>query len=640
MIPFRKSIAFRLFILSFILLALPLLVDSFILVYTRYQNALKDAKNYLIESANLRELPLSSIHPSKKALLDLFVHELNLQDHFPSKPNAEIDQRLEEFAKIGGLYGVFLLKLTPEGRFIVTGSGLPQFLGRDFTDFFRLRNLYSARSLKKGYTTYISYDSYTLQPFFVVVHLVYSLKENKIVGAIAVSDNITSKLSDLLAKSTGVYPVHFALLLPSSVVFAASDPDLRFQYFSSLDPKYKKLFILEEPEAGKMLPEEPLILTHQNSDPFFEFQWKGETQIAYIKYLDGANYGLLTYASKKDIYRSPFVHVLDIYSVYFSILIFGGSIALVIIYRMAMPIRSLSDVMLKIQAGDLSTRYKKDWLGYEINDLGIVFNEMIESVLQLQKVAEEDRVKKETLAQELKIGREAQFRLLPQKMPQYPGVEIAEICIPAIEVGGDFYDVFVKGEGEQSQLVLAIADASGKGVQACFYSLSVRNMFRTYARAFPDIADSLTHTNALFCQDTGDSGMFVTLLGGVYDAKTKHFHYYSCGHNPGFIRRKNGEIEILKGMGIALGVLPFEGAKSEQVSLHEGDTLVFYTDGVTEAMNRQGDLFGEERLAVCLKEVGDKSAAEIIDSLIEQVRKFVGTASQHDDITMVVLKVK
>lgn len=307
--------------------------------------------------------------------------------------------------------------------------------------------------------------------------------------------------------------------------------------------------------------------------------------------------------------------------------------------RMAKPIQNLSLVMQKIQEGSLNYRYRKDPLGFEINTLGAIFNEMVDAVLGQKRKAEEERIKREIFASELKLGSQVQQSLLPQKMPHYPGVDMAQIYIPAIEVGGDFYDSFVKEKDHQKELFLAVADASGKGVHACLYSLSLRTMLAIYVREYRDIAQAMVATNNLFMQDTGDSGMFVTVLAGIYNYKNKILNYYSCGHNPGLVHRRNGDIEVLEHKGIAMGVREFEKAEAATVQLQQGDTLVFYSDGITEARNEEYKFFGEERLIDCLKLEGNKSALEIVEKIVAQVNIFVGSAPQHDDITLLVMKI-
>lgn len=639
MIPFRKSIGFRLLIVSFILLALPLLVDSFILIQKRYRHTIDDAKNSLVEIANLRELPLAQIQPLNRPLIQLLIQSMDLEKKFPKVPSEKLNQELKKLADVGEFYNISLIKVTKKGEYLVLASGIPEEIGKDFSDFFKINNLDSPEALERGYESYISFDNKTLEPYYIVAKAIYSDKENRMIGVLAISDNITIKLHQLLKPDRHHYPVNFALLAPSTIVFAASDPELRFQYFKPLSPDYRKIFDKVEAYAAQKLPAKSLQVVDRETLPFFEFNWQGEDQIGYIKHLPNANYALLTYASKQDIFKAPLVDFLDIYSVYGVILLVGGTLATLLTMRMAKPMRSLSHVMQKIQQGDLNDRYQKDLFGFEINVLGNIFNEMVDAVLEKKRSAEDERVKSEIFEKELLLGREVQRNLLPQTMPHYPGVDVAEIYIPAREVGGDFYDVFVKDDQVDSKLVLVIADASGKGVQACFYSLSVKNIFRTFAAAYSDISVAMSNTNNLFREDTADSGMFVTVLAGVYDCKTHELSYFSCGHNPGLIRRANGRVEILKHAGMAMGVAPYEKIQTDIVQLGKGDTVVFYTDGITEAHNSEYEFYGEKQLIECVSKKDVQSASELVQRVVKSVDEFVGNAAQHDDITLLVMRI-
>jgi sigma-B regulation protein RsbU (phosphoserine phosphatase) len=639
MIPFRKSIGFRLLGISFILLAFPLLVDSFILVQQRYEHTVADAKGYLVEVAHLRELPLAEIQPLNKPLLDVMSYFLKLETDFPTKPDKELNEKLKKIANVGDFSGIFLLEITEDRRYIVTASNLSNFVGRDYTDFFRLHDVFSTVALERGFSSFISYNSKTLAPYFIITHLIYSLKEERTVGILAVSDDITYKLKELLQKDEHRYPVSFALLLPSTVVFASTDPDMQFHYFLPLKPEYKQLFIEEEPFAAKLLPDKPIEVDDKIGYPFFEFKWDGEEQIGYVKKLPGANFALLTYASKSEIFRSPVINFFNIYGVYGLILLIGGTVAYLLTMRMAKPIQNLSMVMQEIQKGDLEFRYQKDPLGFEINVLGNIFNEMVDAVLEQKKVAEEERVARETYARELRLGQQVQRSLLPQQMPRYPGVDVAEMYIPAIEVGGDFYDIFVKqGMKGESQLVLAVADASGKGVQACFYSLSVRNMLRTYAKEYDDVGVAMSATNNLFRLDTAETGMFVTVLMGVYDYRTGIFNYFSAGHNPAIVRREEGSIEVLRHHGVAMGVVPAKDQYAESIQLNRGDAVILYTDGITEAHNEKYELYGEERLIKLIRTEGWRTSSDIVERIVRDVNLFAGKAPQHDDITLLIMK--
>ena len=295
--------------------------------------------------------------------------------------------------------------------------------------------------------------------------------------------------------------------------------------------------------------------------------------------------------------------------------------------------------MAQIGQGDYSTRFEPDPLGFEINELGDNLNRMVSALLQQMESAKEERVKKETLANELTIGRSIQLSILPQEMPQLPSLDIAARALPAKEVGGDFYDIFTKGETGKREVILSIADAAGKGISACLYSLCLRSMLRSYEALSDDVGLIVQQANNLFAKDTEQTSMFVTAFVAVYDEGSGRLNYFSCGHPPTLLLRKDGSIEKLWTEGMAMGVQDFEPIKQASCTLQRGDLLCLYTDGVTEAHNPKNELFGEKRLEEFLIAHRDKPANQVCDDLLAAIENFAEGAAQHDDITMVVMKV-
>jgi len=404
MIPFRKSLGFRLLAATFILLTLPLFVDVFILAGKQYKHIAREAEEHLSEVAAFRELPLSQIQPLNKPLLEVIAYLLRLDENTTGE---ELNQKLKELAKTGEFSDAFVLKITADNQYIVTGSSQPQFLGENWSDFLKTIDLFSPEVRTQGYANYLFYDEKTTEPHIIVAHVIYSA-DGKPTAILAISDNIQESLKELLPPDLTEYPVKFALLLLSHRVFAATDSERISQYVPPLTAE----------------------------SVFFEFTWPGEVQIGYIKRLEGSNFSLLTYASKADIFRQPLLFFFHSNILYAITLLIGAVIAYLLTMRMAKPIQNLALVMARIQKGSLDLRYQKDLLGFEINSLGEIFNKMVEAIIEKKHLAEEERVKREKLAHELRLGQQMQRSLLPQKMPRYQGVELAETYIPAIEVGG------------------------------------------------------------------------------------------------------------------------------------------------------------------------------------------------------------
>jgi sigma-B regulation protein RsbU (phosphoserine phosphatase) len=310
--------------------------------------------------------------------------------------------------------------------------------------------------------------------------------------------------------------------------------------------------------------------------------------------------------------------------------------------RMASPLQQLQKVMQRVGKGDYSARYIEDRRGYEINAIGETLNETIVELLEHMEAVKNERVEKETLAKELNIGRNIQLSILPQEMPVYPAVDIAAGTKPAKEVCGDFFDFYVHTpveDPENPKLAVTIADAAGKGISACLYSLCLRSMLRSYVAEYQDVGKIIHLANNLFYQDTEESSMFVTVFLGLFDSETGEFDYLSAGHHPVILRRGDGTIEKLETGHIAMGVIQLEELTHKKATLRAGDLLIFYTDGVTEALSVNEKLYGEKRLIDVIEHNANQTVATIWNAIIEDIENFSAGAPQHDDITLIVMRI-
>ncbi len=244
------------------------------------------------------------------------------------------------------------------------------------------------------------------------------------------------------------------------------------------------------------------------------------------------------------------------------------------------------------------------------------------------------------LQRELEVARRVQLSFLPRALPELPGLEIASACVPATEVGGDYYDFVVLGP---RQLGVAIGDVSGKGISAAFYMTLTKGFFRSQALASARPSQVLIRVNQLFCENA-ERGHFVSMLYGVFDTARGVVRFARAGHNPVVVVNSlSNHTEVLCPRGIALGLtdgpLFAEVIDEAEVALRPGDCFVFYTDGFTEAMDRRNEEFGEERLWALVTEHAHASARDMVQAIGRRVRSFMGGMPRHDDMTMVVVKV-
>lgn len=635
MISFSKSLGFRLFIISFILLGFPLLVDSFILVQEHFKTTIAQAEEYLSESAKFREVAISELIPSSNPLIGLLVNILDLENNFPEEKSEELNKKLKKLTEEGGVAEIVLYKVTPENRYVVVSASDPADIGKDHTDYITGLQLISTEGASKTDASFIYLEAFR-ERYYAEAHLIFSADKSNPKGVLLVYTDISQAMNLLLTPDTDRFPLYYAILRADSIVYASSDPSLTFNYFRELEPATKKLLFAEQPLANKFLPQHPITLSYNLGYPFFEFLWRGQEQVGFIKRISNSNFFIMIYASKEEIFAEPIGNFMQIYATYFLVLIIGTLVTYFITRRLTQPLVSLASVMEKVQKGEVENRYSMDPVGFEINMLGETFNETADTLIKKKKVFEEERVKREIYAKELDLGLEVQKSLFLKEKVEFPSVDIATRYLPAKQVGGDFCNIFLKGE----ELVLTIADASGKGVEACFYSLIVRGMLRIFTQQYDDVGKAVLEANNLFIQETGNTGMFVTVLVAIYNPLSRELKYFSAGHNPLLLRRKDGHCELLNHLAPAMGVEHRGVTQQKTITLSPGDLVLFYTDGITEAHDEKNRLFSEKRLVRLIAEEGDMPAAEIADDILKAVEVFAGKAPQHDDITMIVMKVK
>jgi sigma-B regulation protein RsbU (phosphoserine phosphatase) len=316
-------------------------------------------------------------------------------------------------------------------------------------------------------------------------------------------------------------------------------------------------------------------------------------------------------------------------------LLLGGVVLSVFMVRiMVGPIRVLSHAASRIGAGELDVQVpvtSQDELG----QLSTIFNSMIGNLKQAEKV----KLEKERIQGELNVAHSIQAGLLPSAPPKFSNVDVAFVCSPAKELGGDFFDWFALDGG--SKLGLVIADVSGKGVPAALHMANLRNLMRFIVRDTLAPAEVLKKVNALAWPDLkGDS--FVTVLYAVYDMKSRQINYVSAGHEPALLHRaKDGSIEECRAKGMPVGIAEPEDfdfvMKESQVKLEPGDSFIMFTDGITEAMNSKEVQFGRDRMVEVVTATKG-SADSAVKAVVEAVKRHADGFDQSDDITLLMLK--
>ena len=257
------------------------------------------------------------------------------------------------------------------------------------------------------------------------------------------------------------------------------------------------------------------------------------------------------------------------------------------------------------------------------------------SMDELQALSAALAAAKERMEIELNVGRDIQHSLLPDLPPPCEEVALAACMDAAREVGGDFYDYFMLSENE---LCFCVADVSGKGVGAALFMAMSKLLIKSRAPDEPQPAGLLSRVNADLAKDNHEC-MFVTVFLGILDLRSGRVRYSNAGHNPPLVKRASGQVEeVPERHGPVLGIEEDRTYGQGELALAAGDVLLVYTDGVTEAMDREDQLYSDERLVETLRSADSGSADSVLAAVRDSVDRFADGAEQADDITIVALQ--
>jgi phosphoserine phosphatase RsbU/P len=246
-----------------------------------------------------------------------------------------------------------------------------------------------------------------------------------------------------------------------------------------------------------------------------------------------------------------------------------------------------------------------------------------------------ERLERQRIEEEISLAREIQRLLLPREIPRGRNFEIAAINIPSKQVGGDYYDFISLDE---HHLGIAIGDISGKGIPGALLMSNLQATFRASALHHFSTGETMVIVNDQLTTTTS-SEKFATFFYGILDTQTMMFHYTNAGHNYPILRRKSGECIYLQEGGLIIGVQKNVAYPEASLKLDKGDVLVFYTDGITEALNTQQDEFSDQHLLKIICDCHQMSSQGLRDQIYEEVANFAKGLEQYDDITLIVLKI-
>lgn len=320
-------------------------------------------------------------------------------------------------------------------------------------------------------------------------------------------------------------------------------------------------------------------------------------------------------------------------TVAFTLLLIAILVGMYLSRRLTKPLADLADAADAFGQGNLAHRVvvKGD---REVQALATTFNGMAESLQRYTRQLEQESRKRERLESDLRIGAEIQQRLLPSEIPKCAGLDVAAWIQPARRIGGDYYDFAAH---DPSCLLVALGDASGKGLPAALLITECASLLQAFVGEGYPLDELLARTNRLLCERLGSSGNFVTLFIARFDPEKRELRYSVAGHNPAMLIREN-RIDLLHcNKGLPLGIEASAEYEEYVLQIEAGDTLAIYSDGVTEAQTPQAGLFGEERLQQILQEHRGAPSQAIIDAVRKDVGVHMRGAEAFDDMTLVVV---
>jgi sigma-B regulation protein RsbU (phosphoserine phosphatase) len=279
----------------------------------------------------------------------------------------------------------------------------------------------------------------------------------------------------------------------------------------------------------------------------------------------------------------------------------------------------------------------------QLGELAGSFNSMTASIEDLLRQAAE----KKRLEEELRIAHEIQMSLLPQGPLLMAGLSVTALCVPAREVGGDYYDFLPLGD---QRVGVLIADVSGKGTSAALYMAELKGLVLSLSEIHTSPRDLLIAANRIIAQHL-DARSFITMTYAVIDLRARTMTYARAGHTPliyvpgACVHGESRQVQILAPDGMVVGLKLDNGEMfnrhlvEETIALQPGDLYLLFTDGISEAMNARDDLFGETRLGQLVETHAHLPSEELRERMLREIAAFVGDAPQHDDMTMILVKV-
>jgi serine phosphatase RsbU (regulator of sigma subunit) len=603
-----NSLGIRVLSISVLFLAVPLVVYSGVLYLVDYRQYVRNLFEELDLIAEEEVAYLNENQQNQENILEL-VEEFvgSFRSEKKELSHDQVNVILKKFTKQEDVSQTAHSTVNDKGEIVCQKSTLQGYQGVNFSKYFTLEQLGG-----KKYSSFIAKD-----PLFG-----YSMYIVNFINKDAVIMSITSldKILDKILEFRKLPYLDIFIVSSKGEVIAASSKQYLGKIFST--KKEGENIVLEK-------------VSYVEKGAVFTFG--GKQNLAGARAVDKNSIFLMVSAPKYIVMHKFVTFLLELGIFLVVVIVIGGLTAYIFTLRMAKPMRQLNNVMSTVGSGNLEAQYIFDRYGFEINHLGDSFNQMRINLLKYIEQVQKERAMKEVFEKELQIGHQIQKALLPSELASIDGVEINAYYSAAKEVAGDFYDYLVL---EENKVLITIADGVGKGISSCLYSFDLRSILKTQAIENRPLNELVIRTNHIFCSDTKDSCNFVTVLTGILDKKEKYFEFTNAGHLPVIVKRKNAGVDLFSTKGIALGIEEFKEVEVKKIPLEIGDYLILYTDGITEAQNKEKKLYTEERLKQSVESFTGENAESFTKHIIDGVSTFVEGEEQYDDITLVVFRLQ
>lgn len=509
----------------------------------------------------------------------------------------------------------------------------------------RLRDWYAAALKESGSVWMDTYQDY-YGKLCVTCSGSFTGENGEVRGVVSMDITVQDMLDDIVATKVG--ESGYAFVLDSDLQYLAHPDFMETSFEKTLDSHVGKdadcLAAIRESDSG-------IVQTQLDGvDSYIAYSTLPETGWKLCICIDVNEVIAPSIATKQEIdsITADAQQMVSetLYGVMIRFIIFFALVGMIVIMisfavagTITRPIQELAGNVEKIGQGNLDVRMKVE-SGDEVGELAQTFNQMLEDLQLYINNLSEVTAEKERIGAELDVATNIQASMLPCIFPAFPEhreLDIYAAMEPAREVGGDFYDFFLV---DQEHLALVMADVSGKGVPAALFMVIARTLIKNRAQIGEAPEAVLEQVNNQLCENN-EADMFVTVWLGIYEIPTGRLVYANAGHECPALMRAGGSYELLReSHDFVVGGMEGISYTGREITLHAGDKLFLYTDGVPEATNAAEELFGEERMLDALNQCAELSPRETLAEVKRSIDAFVGEADQFDDLTMLAFEIK